>query len=211
MRKANLNFIVDAIAFVAFVLLASTGLLMEFLLPSESGHFSRLWGMNRHDWGEVHFWIAIVLLICIAVHLLLHWRWVVTMVKGKVSQKTKGRTVIAVVSLLVLFGLAAAPFLGTIKISETPADLPHRGKNASHEESDMPQIDGTVTLEEIQKQTGVSPAVILQELGLPPETPVDATLGRLRKEHSFRIHTVRDIVRKFQDKKPAKGKTKESQ
>ena len=33
MKSATLKFLIDSIAFVAFVLLASTGLLMRFVLP----------------------------------------------------------------------------------------------------------------------------------------------------------------------------------
>ena len=49
MKRANLNFLIDTVAFVAFVLLISTGLLVHYVLPAGSGHFSILWGMDRHE------------------------------------------------------------------------------------------------------------------------------------------------------------------
>jgi hypothetical protein len=75
-RRANLNFLVDALAFLAFVLLAATDLLLQFVLPSDSGRMigegigehagarpvTVLWGPTRHEWGTVHLWIAVALM-----------------------------------------------------------------------------------------------------------------------------------------------------
>ena len=72
MKRANLNFLVDAVALIAFVLLAATGVLVRYVLPPGSGHFSALWGMDRHQWGQVHFWIAVVLMASLGLHLFLH-------------------------------------------------------------------------------------------------------------------------------------------
>ena len=72
-KRTSVNFIVDVIAFSCFVYLAATGVLIRYVLPPGSGHFSTIWGLDRHEWGSVHFWTAIVLLCTIAVHLILHW------------------------------------------------------------------------------------------------------------------------------------------
>ena len=82
MSKSTTNFVVDAVAFAAFVLLGTTGAITRYVLPPGTGHFSSLWGLDRHDWGGVHFWIAVVFLITLALHLVLHWRWITCTVKG---------------------------------------------------------------------------------------------------------------------------------
>jgi hypothetical protein len=115
MKGSALKFVIDSIAFVAFVLLASTGLLMRFVLPSGSGRFRALWGMDRHEWGQLHFWIAIVMLSAIALHLVLNWKWVVCMVRGQRPERAGVRTALAVVGLVGLVALAAAPFLGRVE------------------------------------------------------------------------------------------------
>jgi hypothetical protein len=66
MKRVHLNAIIDAIALVAFMALASTGLVVRYQLPPGSGEaFGRgmgrragersielLWGLTRHEWGD---------------------------------------------------------------------------------------------------------------------------------------------------------------
>jgi len=63
------------------------------------------------------------------------------------------------------------------------------------------QIDGSMTLREVERRTGVSAAVILRELGLPLDLPADERLGRLRRHYGFEIQTVREIVEKHREQR----------
>ena len=193
MRKSNVNFFVDAVAFAAFVFLTATGVLVRYVLPPGSGHFSKLWGMDRHAWGQIHFWIAVALMGALALHLLLHWRWVVSMVKGRPREGSGVRVALAVVGVLALAGLAVAPFLGQVEPTGEP---PHRIRSGEHPTSTAYQIDGSMTLREVQQRTGVSSEVVLRELGLPLNVPTDERLGRLRRRYGFEMHDVREVVQK---------------
>jgi hypothetical protein len=197
MRRASLNFVVDAVAFVAFVFLTATGVLVRYVLPPGSGHFSALWGADRHEWGQIHFWTAVVLMGALAFHLFLHWRWVVCMVQGRPREGSGVRMALAVLGVVALGGLAVAPFFGRVEQTGEP---PHRLRVTEPSEGTVPQIDGSMTLDEVEQLTGVSAAVILRELGLPPQVPADAHLGRLRKEFGFELHDVREIVRRHLEK-----------
>ena len=42
MKRVNLNFIVDVVAFAGFVLLTTTGVLKRYILPPGSGHYSTI-------------------------------------------------------------------------------------------------------------------------------------------------------------------------
>ncbi|HSJ13736.1 MAG TPA: DUF4405 domain-containing protein [Longimicrobiales bacterium] len=75
MRKQTLNFSLDTLSFLAMLMLLGTGLLMKFTLPPGSGG-KTLWGLGRHGWGDLHFWIAITLAALITLHVALHWAWV---------------------------------------------------------------------------------------------------------------------------------------
>ncbi len=100
MRRTTLNFIVDLIGFVDLLLLAATGALMKWVLPpgSGGGHgygFRRgrdpgdikdLLGLDRHDWGDIHFILALLFLILILLHLILHWTWIKTCFKSFFSR-----------------------------------------------------------------------------------------------------------------------------
>lgn len=116
------NAVVDALAFAAFVFLVVTGLIMRYSLPPGSGAkvaehrgaVDVLWGFDRHEWGEIHFWIALALLGILAVHLVLHWRWVVSVVRGKTGGSGL-RVGLAVVALVLLLALALSPLFSEIQ------------------------------------------------------------------------------------------------
>jgi len=116
MKKVKINFFTDIIAFVCFVFLLSTGVIMQYLLPPGSGRWVELWKMNRHEWGEIHFWLAIVFLAVVAFHLLMHWNWIVALVLGKTAsgrlgEKNRQRICYGLVALLVLVLIAVAPII----------------------------------------------------------------------------------------------------
>jgi hypothetical protein len=193
MSKSTVNFLVDAVALAAIMLLSATGALIHYVLPPGSGHFSQLWGMDRHQWGQIHFWLAVVLLSTLALHLLLHWRWVVCMVRGRPGRGSVIRVSLAIFSVLILAGLVASPFFGQIQQTGEP---PHKMQS---EERPAYQISGSMTLHEVEEQTGVPAAVILRKLGLPADLPTDERLGRLRKQHGFEIHDIQEIVWKHRE------------
>ena len=195
MSKSIVNFLVDSVLFVAIMLLCATGVLMRYVLPPGSGHFSQLWGMDRHQWGQIHFWIAVVLMSTVVLHLLLHWHWVVCMVKGRPGSGSTIRVGLAIVGVLALAGLMSVPFFGQVQDTGEP---PHKMQS---DERPAYQIDGTMTLHEVEEQTGVPAATILQELGLPADLPTDERLGRLRKQHSFEMHDIQEIVRKHREQR----------
>lgn len=81
MNRNIVNLVVDCASLVALSGLIATGLIMESVLPPGTGGLgrgkgSRLWGWGRHDWGELHFYLAISFIALLAGHLALHWRWV---------------------------------------------------------------------------------------------------------------------------------------
>ena len=65
---------IDCVLLIGVVGLIHTGLTMTFFLPPGSGHAS-IWGLTRHDWGDIHFWIALSMAIVLLIHLSLHWTW----------------------------------------------------------------------------------------------------------------------------------------
>jgi len=124
-RKYQRNFTVSAIAFVLFVVLAATGLLMRFVLPKGSGESLAIWGLGRHGWGGLHFWIAAAMLATIALHLILNWRWIVAVVRGHPRERGIGPRVGAgLAALVVLLCVVAAPFLSPVRETGSP---PERG------------------------------------------------------------------------------------
>ena len=93
MKRTNLNFIVDLVAFLDLLGLACTGFIMKYILPPGTGgrgrmlrggrgaeHFGEeikeLWSMTRHEWGDIHFYLAVIFAVLMIVHIILHWSWI---------------------------------------------------------------------------------------------------------------------------------------
>jgi hypothetical protein len=128
MKRSYFNVGVDIAALVLFVFLASTGLLLVFSMPPGSGG-SSVWGLTRHEWGDVHFWMAMTMLGVIAVHLYLHWKWILAKLKplghGKFSMR---RVVVCVLALVALLAMALAPHFA--EVTEAPRGFQHRAGRA---------------------------------------------------------------------------------
>ncbi len=79
-------------------------------------------------------------------------------------------------------------------------DIPEK---THHQAVGSLDITGRNTLLDIERATGISATVIADKLGMPPETNLNETLGRLRRRYGFEIQEVRDLVERFlKQKKP---------
>jgi hypothetical protein len=76
MNRGKLNFVLDSTAAILMITLAATGLITRFVLPQGSGQWRSLWGLTRHQWGDIHFWLAALLVLVLITHVALHWNWV---------------------------------------------------------------------------------------------------------------------------------------
>lgn len=130
MSRPRLNLLIEMFAFACLSLMIATGFLLKYVLPPGSGRLVRegygggsgalnrpvllLWGLTRQEWSNIHFYIAIALMAALFVHLLLHWRWVLAMVKGKSSDGSGVRVALGVMGFLLLLTLALAPFLSSV-------------------------------------------------------------------------------------------------
>jgi hypothetical protein len=191
MKRSNVNFAVDCLGFAGFVLLAATGVLVRYVLPPGSGRYTTIWSLDRHEWGTIHFWIAIAFLAVLAFHLFLHWRWIATLLSGRPREGSGARVALGTVGLAALLALAIAPFLSPVERTGGERGAP---RLHSSESEQLGWIRGYTTLSEIQAATGVPAQYIIEELELPPDFPTDQRLGRLRTSHKFTIDDVRRAV-----------------
>lgn len=58
-------------------LLSGTGFALYWRLPHgrEGGRGLELWGMDRHEWGELHAIAGIVFAVLILAHMVMAWPW----------------------------------------------------------------------------------------------------------------------------------------
>jgi len=118
-KKLWFNMIINALSLLAFMSMISTGLIMRFILPPGSGRTDRLFsgshyggvltycGWSRHEWGEIHFWIALFFLILLVFHLVLHWSWIHAVAWGSSErpQSNMRRIITLCIISFILFAL----------------------------------------------------------------------------------------------------------
>ena len=132
--RTSTNFWLDVISLVVMIALAATGGLIHFVLPAGSGHFYELFGWNRHDIGQVHFYLAVAAIGLLALHVLLHWSWVCCVVGKAVGRETPSGRAQRAWGLVLLLGIAT--FLGgglwwaTSMVQKTVPEGGGRGRRA---------------------------------------------------------------------------------
>jgi hypothetical protein len=173
---------VDLVAFATFVLLTSSGVLLRYVLPPGSGRRTTLWGLDRHAWGALHFWVAMAFFGVLLVHVLLHRRWIATMAGGRPREGSALRLGLGVLAVAALLAAAAAPLLTPVERAELPGRGPASG------------VRGSATLGEVARAAGVSVAELVAALGLPPDVSPDEPLSALAREHGLRLGEVRRAV-----------------
>jgi Domain of unknown function (DUF4405) len=88
MNRGVLNLLIDTVAAALLTALVGTGYLLGFVLPPGTHRTHILWGLLRHQWGAMHAWISLGLLAVLAVHVALHWRWLVMGLSKRVGVAT---------------------------------------------------------------------------------------------------------------------------
>jgi hypothetical protein len=97
MRRNALRYVVDALLFVDLCAISVVGILLGFVIPKEPGHDKFFLGLHRHQWGDIHLYLSLAMLVLLAIHLWLNWRWVVQISQRLFAQRWK-------VALLILSG-----------------------------------------------------------------------------------------------------------
>ncbi len=82
--RSKVNYVVNFLAFLSFVISALSGLAIKFFMPSgvRQGKFQEFFGIEKSVWSGIHEWFGILLVILVVIHLVLHWNWIVCMTKS---------------------------------------------------------------------------------------------------------------------------------
>ena len=125
MKKAKLNLVIDALLLLCLAAIAGVGFLMKYvLIPGYQrweiyGRNVSLffWGLDRHQWGRIHFIIGIVFLALLVLHIVLHWQMVVGIYRGLIPNRF-ARWITTLILLIVTILLFAFPYFIKPKIIE---------------------------------------------------------------------------------------------
>jgi cytochrome b subunit of formate dehydrogenase len=101
-NKARINYYVDIIIGISFILVAISGVILFFAGSGgyQGGRNPRyaqeVFGVSRLLWKDLHNWGGIAMLGGVFLHLVLHWKWFVCMTgnlfKGRTGRKTRPAT-----------------------------------------------------------------------------------------------------------------------
>jgi hypothetical protein len=81
-----------------------------------------------------------------------------------------------------------------VKKEEEEEHEPKLTRGVMAEDQSAILITGRMTFHDIQKETGIAARKIADKLGLPERTPLNETLGRLRRRYGFTMQDIRDAV-----------------
>jgi hypothetical protein len=78
MKRNTINLWIDLLTFIVLFAKIWTGLLLHYVLPPGQGRGKslELWGLNRHEYGTIHFYLAIAMITLVVIHVWLHWSWI---------------------------------------------------------------------------------------------------------------------------------------
>ena len=125
MKKAKLNLIIDALLLLCLAAITGIGFLMKYVLVP--GYMRReiygrnvelfFWGMDRHQWGTVHFIIGIVFFALVVLHIVLHWQMIVGIYRNLIPSRF-ARWVAALILLAVTILLFIFPYFVKPKVTD---------------------------------------------------------------------------------------------
>jgi Domain of unknown function (DUF4405) len=220
MKRGKYIFLNDLISFMAFILVVSTGFLLRYILPPGSGRIigegsglktanrsiTLLWGLTRQEWGAIHFWISVILMAILAMHLVFHWRWIIAMFRRQPREGSGIRAGLGLFGLIALAAIAISPFFSaTEKTSRGMLQEEHQIsapiQQINNSEVDNESVQGNMSLKEVEAKTGVPVSYLKQKLRLPSDVSPDENIGRLRREYGFSMQDIRKAVAEYKSKR----------
>lgn len=87
MAKPKLNFWIDFIMLIAFIVTGITGVILFFIPSGNRSGYTEVFGIIKQVWSEWHQWFGITMIVLVLIHFLLHWNWFVCMTKNLFKKK----------------------------------------------------------------------------------------------------------------------------
>lgn len=113
MRSA-VDYVIDTLLAITLLVIVFIGVLLAWFIPKGAeapGYEKYLWGLHRHEWGELHLWVALAFLALVIIHLALHWRWLKTCARQRLPRSIIVWFLVVAVgaALIVAIGMTLYP------------------------------------------------------------------------------------------------------
>lgn len=232
MKRSTLNFIINAIMFICMAAITGIGFILKYNLIHGSERWKVygdnvelfLFGIDRHQWGNIHLILGISLLALLALHIILHWK-LVTCVYNRLFQKKLLYKVLTILFVIICFLFMLCPFI----MKPTIGEIQHRGgkhteqinqktkednhisksynqetksnkkSHKDHVNSDSSvQIRGFMTLDEVSEKYNIPTEELMKKLGIPTSVSSKQRLSLLKKEYHFEMSKIEKIIVDYQ-------------
>jgi len=203
MKRTLLNIAIDALAALVMLGMIATGIIIRFTLPPGSGRVLGVWGLTRHQWGDLHFWMALAAVAIVVLHLAMHWTWVVSVVRRWIAGTNEGlpstrlRTLAAVATILIICSTLAGFWWSSVQsIQHSAPNQPE----AMESRPDGTGVRGSMTLAEAASALDCSVAELRQRLSLPASIQDSERLGQIAKERGTTMQEMRQRMEPLSEK-----------
>jgi hypothetical protein len=85
MQKAKLNYLIDVLLGISFLIVGITGIIKMPMISSALGLTYPV--LRDSGFNFLHDWSGILMVILVIIHIALHWNWIVGMTKMMLSRK----------------------------------------------------------------------------------------------------------------------------
>lgn len=118
MKKSYINLIIDIILLLLLAAIGGIGILIKYIMPSNysvrregvATYASDIMGMNRHEWGYIHWILSVVFLFLIILHIVLHLKMITSIFMRMIPSKVIRNIVCTAILTLVIL-LMVLPFV----------------------------------------------------------------------------------------------------
>jgi hypothetical protein len=214
--KSKVNLIIDALMLLFMMSMTGVGMLIRYVLVPGyrrneiygKGKELLVWGMDRHQWGTIHFALALVFSALLLLHIILHWNLIKCIYKKMIPHTTLRRSmavfIVLVSAALAVGSLFLSPAIQSFQPGSNewrpyslnkkqPVHLQDAGQRKQYTHPDI-QIFGYMTLREITSQSSIPVEVLAKVIHIPVSL-ADERLGRLRKKYGFEMESLRQYIR----------------
>lgn len=232
-NKSNLNFIIDAILLILLSGILGVGLLIKYVLLT--GHEKvelfganieqTIFGLDRHQWGDIHLYVGFAFLILMILHIIFHWRMILSMFnklfEKLVLKKTLSSVFLSVCVLLILLPLFLKPVAGPVQygernmtkngkiigetysvnivkdtiITNTHTSKIHRNQKETSHRNTSLGIRGYMTLKQVCNQFGLSTSSLKAKLNIDNSISDDTPLSKIRQQYSIKMSKINDVIK----------------
>lgn len=169
---------IDILMLLLMMPLAGIGFLIKYVLVPGSkrnelyggGVDLEFLGLDRHEWGQIHFLISIGLLVLLALHIVFHWKMIVCIFKRMIPFRILRNTLAIALGLVSLGMIAFALFVRPELVEQEPL-YRNRDNRSSRQQKEIRFSPGYPE----KQKTMEKPAALDDSISAAPEKDTQET------------------------------------